>query len=47
MGPYLIGFLKDSTGSYSSGWICLAASLSCAGFLILTFKKNVATDGVT
>jgi sugar phosphate permease len=47
VGPYLIGFLKDATGSYTSGWLYLAFSLTCAGLLILTFRKNVPTDNVS
>ncbi len=46
VGPYLIGFLKDTTGSYTGGWLYLAFSLTCAGLLILTFKKSVPTDSV-
>ncbi len=38
VGPYLIGFLKDSTGSYTTGWLCLGFSLTCAGLLILTLR---------
>jgi len=44
VGPYLIGFLKDQTGNYTSGWLYLAFSLTLAGLLILTFKRNVPTD---
>jgi MFS family permease len=40
VGPYLTGFLKDSTGSYLSAWLYLAFSLVCAGALVLTFKKK-------
>ena len=46
VGPYLIGFLKDTTGSYNGGWLYLAFSLTCAGLLILTFKRSVPTDSV-
>ena len=46
VGPYLIGFLKDWTGSFTGGWLYLAFSLTCAGLLILTFKKHVPTDNV-
>ncbi len=46
VGPYLIGFLKDATGSFTGGWLYLAFSLTCAGLLILTFKKQVPTDNV-
>ena len=33
IGPYLIGFLKDTTGSFTSGWLylaCLAGLCRCA-----------------
>ena len=46
VGPYLIGFLKETTGSYTSGWLYMAFSLTCAGLLILTFRKHVPTDDV-
>jgi MFS family permease len=41
LGPYLTGYLKDLTGSYSAAWKFLAVSMTCAGCLILTFKKSV------
>jgi nitrate/nitrite transporter NarK len=44
VGPYLMGILKDHTGSYSTGWLVLASSLTCAGALILTFRRNVPTE---
>ncbi|MHB8969584.1 MAG: MFS transporter [Pirellulaceae bacterium] len=47
VGPYLIGFLKEVTDSYTGGWLYLACSLTCAGLLILTFRKNVPTDNVS
>jgi MFS family permease len=40
VGPYLTGFLKDATGTYSSAWLYLSLSLACAGLLILTLRKN-------
>lgn len=40
VGPYLTGFLKNLTGSYTSGWLYLAFSLACSGLLMLTFKKS-------
>ncbi|MHB8863750.1 MAG: MFS transporter [Pirellulaceae bacterium] len=46
VGPYLMGFLKDMTGSYTAGWLYLAFSLLCAGLLILTFRRSVPTDHV-
>jgi nitrate/nitrite transporter NarK len=47
VGPYLMGFLKDLTGSYTAGWLYLALSMTCAGLLILTFRRQVPTDNVT
>jgi predicted MFS family arabinose efflux permease len=47
VGPYLMGFLKDLTGSYTAGWLYLALSMTCAGLLILTFRRQVPTDSVT
>jgi MFS transporter, ACS family, tartrate transporter len=46
VGPSLLGWLSDVTGSRSFGWIYLAFSLTCAGLLILTFKRHVPTDSV-
>ncbi len=40
VGPYLTGFLKEKTGSYTAAWVFLACSLVCAGLLTLTFKKE-------
>ena len=40
VGPYLIGLLKRWTDTYNSGWAFLALSLTCAGLLILTFKRR-------
>ena len=40
VGPYLTGFLKNLTGSYISGWLYLALSMTCSGLLMLTFKKS-------
>lgn len=39
VGPYLIGFLNVQTGGNTTGWLCLALSLVCAGSLMLTFKR--------
>jgi predicted MFS family arabinose efflux permease len=46
VGPSLLGWLSDVTGSRSFGWIYLAFSLTCAALLILTFKRHVPTDSV-
>ena len=41
VGPYLIGFVKDLTGSYQWGYIYLAFSLTVAGLTILTLRKKL------
>jgi ACS family tartrate transporter-like MFS transporter len=43
VGPYLTGFLKTLTGSYISGWLYLALSMTCSGLLMLTFKSAPRT----
>jgi ACS family tartrate transporter-like MFS transporter len=45
VGPYLIGWIKEKSGSFTWAWIYLAASLTLAGLLILTFKKATSEDG--
>jgi MFS family permease len=40
-GPYLTGFLKDATGTYTSAWLYLAFSLTCAGLLMLTLRRSL------
>lgn len=40
IGPYLMGYLKGLTGNYNAGWLYLAASMTIAGLLILTCKKQ-------
>ncbi len=41
VGPYITGFIKDTTGSFTGAWIYLACSLVLAGLLMLTFKKRM------
>ena len=41
VGPYLTGFVKDLTGSFRWAYVSLAFSLTLAGLLILTLKKNL------
>jgi sugar phosphate permease len=43
-GPYLTGWIKQTTGSYTGGMLYLAFSLAVAGLLILTLKKRLPTD---
>ncbi|HMM19175.1 MAG TPA: MFS transporter [Selenomonadales bacterium] len=46
VGPYLTGFIKDTTGSFMYGYIYLAFSLVVAGLLILTLRKNLPTSNL-
>ncbi len=46
VGPYITGFIKGATGSFTGAWVYLACSLTLAGLLILTFKKNLPGDAV-
>ena len=43
-GPYVTGWIKQTTGSFAGAMIYLALSLAAAGFLILTLKKRLPTD---
>ena len=45
VGPYITGFIKDATGTFTGAWVYLACSLTLAGLLILTFKKQMPADG--
>jgi sugar phosphate permease len=38
VGPYLVGWLKDTTGSFSAGLVALAIALAAAGFTALLLK---------
>jgi MFS transporter, ACS family, tartrate transporter len=44
LGPYLTGFVKDMTGSFQWAYIYLAFSLTVAGLLILTLRKELPVD---
>ncbi len=46
VGPYITGIIKDATGVFTAAWVYLACSLTLAGLLILTFKKQIPADGV-
>ena len=46
VGPYLTGFVKDLTGSFTGAWLYLAFSLTCSGLLMLTFRTKLPTDNV-
>ncbi|HEX9187889.1 MAG TPA: MFS transporter [Vicinamibacteria bacterium] len=43
-GPYLTGWVKQTTGSYTGAMLALAASLAAAGLLILTLRRRLPTD---
>jgi len=45
IGPYLTGFVKDMTGSFSWAYVSLAVFLALAGFLMLTLKKKLPSKG--
>jgi nitrate/nitrite transporter NarK len=45
-GPYLTGWIKQTTGSHSGAIVYLAFSLAMAGLLILTLRKQLPTDPV-
>ncbi|CAB3394311.1 MFS transporter [Kyrpidia spormannii] len=44
VGPYLVGFVKDRTGSFTGAYLYLAFSLLVAGLLILTLRKKLPVD---
>jgi len=44
VGPYLTGYIKDLTGSFQWGYVYLAFSLTMAGLLILTLRKELPID---
>jgi len=46
VGPYVTGWIKQGTGSFVGAWVYLAISLTLAGLLILTFKKNLPADAL-
>ena len=46
VGPYLTGWIKTATGSFAGAYVYLACSLTAAGLLILTLRKQVPTDAV-
>jgi ACS family tartrate transporter-like MFS transporter len=44
VSPWLIGLLKDATGSYSYGLLMLAALVAAGGLLVLSFKHDIALE---
>jgi len=45
IGPYLTGFVKAMTGSFSWAYVSLAGFLALAGLLMLTLKKKIPAKG--
>jgi ACS family tartrate transporter-like MFS transporter len=43
-GPYITGWIRQTTGSFAGGEIYMAASLAAAGLLILTLRKQSPVD---
>jgi ACS family tartrate transporter-like MFS transporter len=39
-GPYALGYLKDATGSYTAGLICLIVAATVAGALVLCVNQK-------
>ena len=42
VGPYVTGWIKETTGSFTGAWVYLAGSMTLAGLLILTLRKTPA-----
>jgi MFS transporter, ACS family, tartrate transporter len=43
-GPYVIGWVRQTTGSFAIAMVCLSLSLAAAGLLILTLRKQLPAD---
>lgn len=43
-GPYITGWVRQTTGSFAGGELYMAASLAAAGLLILTLRKQSPVD---
>ena len=46
VGPYVTGWVRQTTGSFAGAMLYLAASLAAAGVLILTLRKTKASRGL-
>jgi MFS transporter, ACS family, tartrate transporter len=44
VAPWLIGLLKDATGSYSYGLLMLAGLVVAGGFLVLSIKHDIVLE---
>ena len=40
VGPYLVGYLRDATGSFAAGMLSLALSMAAGGLLVLTLRPH-------
>jgi len=40
VGPYITGYLKDWSGSFTLAWVYLACSLVASGLLMLTMRRD-------
>lgn len=47
VGPYMLGFLNQTTGSFTIGYLVMGGCMFLAGLLILTLKKENATNDTT
>lgn len=44
VGPYLVGFIQTTTGSYTGAYLYLAFSLAVSGLLMLTLKEQYTAN---
>jgi MFS transporter, ACS family, tartrate transporter len=44
VAPWLIGLLKDATGTYSYGFLMLAGLVATGGLLVLSIKHDIALE---
>ena len=45
LGPWLAGYLRDSTGSYATAWLCLSALLLPAVIAMAMLRPEVPSSG--
>lgn len=46
IGPYTIGWVKETTGSHVAAFYCLAASLALSAILVFCLKKSKAEEAI-
>ena len=44
VAPWLIGLIKDATGSFSYGLLMLAALVTAGGFLVLSIEHDIVLE---